>query len=69
VPKTVLKQLAEAESHIIHAQTLLIEVLQRLDEELRKQVMVAFEKLDEVQQQLRAVKKQLARKNMATYTV
>ena len=65
----VLKQLAKAESHIIHAQALLVEALQLLDEEFKKQVMDAFNKLDEVQQQLRAVKKQLARKNMATYTV
>ena len=64
-----LKQLAKAESHIVNAEALLVEVLQLLDEELRKQVASALEKLDEVQQQLRAVKKQLARKNMATYTV
>jgi len=65
----VLKQLAKAESHVVNAEALLIEVLQLLDEGLRKQVASALEKLDEVQQQLRAVKKQLARKNMATYTV
>ena len=64
-----LEDLARAESHIAYASSLLVKLLQLLDEEFKKQVMDAFEKLDEVQQLLRAVKKQLARKNMATYTV
>jgi len=64
-----LEDLAKAESHIAHASSLLIKTLPCLEEEHRRFIIDAIEKLDAAQQLIRVIKSQLTSKFRVSYRV